>query len=217
MTEVFNSYKVDFLTLENLLAENVDCVVMCIESAGSIAELGAFVNYKDLRKKLLVILEREYKNERSFINMGPVKMLKKNQILWYDSTDNKSNFNKKIGDRVRKISKDIDVKNKLTNPITNERFLLSLLYCLGSLSNKEMIEILKKIITDETEPYIIMSKAVMNTLFWQKNVYLKNNRYYLTDKGITRFKKLFKYDYLDTMKMLDNFRINILTEKLRTS
>ncbi|MFW6008789.1 MAG: retron St85 family effector protein [archaeon] len=224
MKEVFNSHQVDFLTLENLLAENVNCVVMCIESPGSIAEFGAFTNHNQLRDKLLVIVNKKYKNNRSFINLGPLKMLTRRQKLWYDYPKKKErlikhklsdSFLKNLNDKIKRIKKQHKLKDKLTNPIKNERFLLSILYCLGSLSNKEMIYIIKDIIKEETEPYIIMSKAILSSLSWQRIISLNNNRYYLTEKGLERFKKLFRFNYLDTMKILDNYRIEILNEKLR--
>jgi hypothetical protein len=58
---LYSSNSADLLSLENLLADSVDAVVVIPESAGSFAELGAFANNEKLRNKMLcVVIERVY-------------------------------------------------------------------------------------------------------------------------------------------------------------
>lgn len=66
----------NLLSLENLLAKSVDAIVLCAESPGSLAELGAFSNHGLLNNKLIVYLDQKYSRDKSFINLGPVKYLK---------------------------------------------------------------------------------------------------------------------------------------------
>ncbi|OLA72410.1 MAG: hypothetical protein BHW62_10195 [Acinetobacter sp. CAG:196_36_41] len=76
--EYFNLNKeADYLTLETILAENVDYICIVCESPGAYAELGAFVNNKNLQNKIIVLNDEQYKNDPSFINLGPIKHLKK--------------------------------------------------------------------------------------------------------------------------------------------
>lgn len=63
---------VNALSLEEWLADFSDIVVILVESFGTVAELGAFSLSPPLRKKLLPVLDNEYKNTPSFINTGPV-------------------------------------------------------------------------------------------------------------------------------------------------
>lgn len=60
----------DLLELEKYIAALAGIIVLIPESAGSIAELGSFVNDKEIRKKLLVVIERKYRRSSSFICDG---------------------------------------------------------------------------------------------------------------------------------------------------
>lgn len=62
------------LEMEEFLARLSDVVIVLVESAGAIAELGAFAISPELRSKLLVILDRQYRHDESFIKNGPVRM-----------------------------------------------------------------------------------------------------------------------------------------------
>lgn len=66
------------LQMEGELASLADVVCILVESPGTIAELGAFSLNPQLRRKLLLILDRRYRDEASFISTGPVR--------WVDST-----------------------------------------------------------------------------------------------------------------------------------
>lgn len=62
----------EFLNLvdfETLIAKISDCILLFLESAGSIGELGAFINSKTAVKKLLVVNDVN-KQKDSFINVG---------------------------------------------------------------------------------------------------------------------------------------------------
>lgn len=63
--------------LENDLAYLSAIILVVVESAGSIAELGAFCQAFSLRKRLVAIVERGYYDEDppSFIRAGPVTLL----------------------------------------------------------------------------------------------------------------------------------------------
>ena len=60
------------LKIENELAKLADIVIIVVESPGTFAELGAFSLSSELRKKLLPIVNIQYKNDNSFINTGPL-------------------------------------------------------------------------------------------------------------------------------------------------
>jgi len=64
------------LSLENILADSVDAVVIFPESPGSLVELGAFANNVKLVSKLICVSNQKYKNKKSFINYGPLRLIR---------------------------------------------------------------------------------------------------------------------------------------------
>ena len=74
---LYSSKTKDLLSLEALLAESVDAIVLIPESPGSFAELWAFANDERLRKKMICVVDKKYKKDKSFINQGPLKLVKK--------------------------------------------------------------------------------------------------------------------------------------------
>lgn len=66
------------LEIEHWLADLSDVVIIVTESAGALAELGAFSMNPELRQKLLLVLDEQYRGAPSFINTGPV--------AWTDKT-----------------------------------------------------------------------------------------------------------------------------------
>ncbi len=67
----------DLLSLENFLADNSDYICIICESPGSFVELGAFTNHPNIREKLIAVVNLEFKRARSFIMLGPIKMIQK--------------------------------------------------------------------------------------------------------------------------------------------
>lgn len=65
----------DLLTIEDVLLSVSSFVLIILESMGSACELGAFANNVGGREKLYVIEPEEFKNDDSFINNGPLKLL----------------------------------------------------------------------------------------------------------------------------------------------
>ena len=95
------------LELENILADSVDCIVIFPESPGSFAEIGAFSNNEKLAKKMIVLSNKKYKYDKSFINYGPYRLIKRSKSG--KVINNKINSNEKI-----RISNSIVVeKNNL--------------------------------------------------------------------------------------------------------
>lgn len=72
-TIVESKKSINALALEDWLADFSDVVIILVESFGTVAELGAFSMGPHLRRKLLPILDKEFKNDESFINTGPVR------------------------------------------------------------------------------------------------------------------------------------------------
>jgi len=69
---ISNQTKLSALEIEEMFASLSDIVPILVESPGAIAELGAFSLSKSLRKKLLPLVDKRYKNDTSFIRTGPI-------------------------------------------------------------------------------------------------------------------------------------------------
>jgi len=67
----------NLVDLEEQIGALSTLILLIVESAGSIAELGAFSFIPSFRVKLWVVLEGGFQDKRSFIMDGPVAMLEK--------------------------------------------------------------------------------------------------------------------------------------------
>jgi hypothetical protein len=76
----------DLLKLEHDLASLSAVVLVIVESAGSIAELGLFCQADVLSDKLVAVIEDSHQNEESFIQNGPVALHQQHDqpsVLYY--------------------------------------------------------------------------------------------------------------------------------------
>jgi len=75
--------EINILNLENQLASDADIIIMPLEGYGTFAELGAFTTIgictsnNLLIKKIIIISNIDYKDDSSFINLGPIKLISK--------------------------------------------------------------------------------------------------------------------------------------------
>lgn len=67
----------DLLRFETDLSQIVSLILLFSESAGSLAELGAFAVVEPIAKRLLVVIEDVYYNAPSFIKNGPLTLLER--------------------------------------------------------------------------------------------------------------------------------------------
>lgn len=77
----------NILDVEKELSELADHVIVVLESESAFCELGAFAANPNLRGKIIVVNDINYKDEDSFINLGPIKAIneqsKGKNILYY--------------------------------------------------------------------------------------------------------------------------------------
>ena len=88
----------NLLDLERILAGDVDVIILPLEGFGTFAELGCFVSFKEISKKIILINDKKYRNKKSFVNIGPVKLIKQNDKnnLYYYKTEFDEEDAKKI-------------------------------------------------------------------------------------------------------------------------
>jgi hypothetical protein len=144
---VFASYSrnsdLDLLTLEHQLASSVDFIVIPVESAGTIAELGAFASVEALHGKTLVLNDQGHEATPSFINKGPIRAIKRarrDNIILFDPND--------VSEAVDNVvSRILNVKHKdhapdVSNLFGLSRFLLLVVALLQPVSERSLRRIL---------------------------------------------------------------------------
>lgn len=86
----------DLINFEKDIAELSNLIVIFLESAGSLAELGAFSQIKQIKEKLLVFVDGELSRENSFIQLGLIKDLENtinDSVSYYNwIEDNSSSY-----------------------------------------------------------------------------------------------------------------------------
>ncbi|MCQ2801542.1 MAG: retron St85 family effector protein [archaeon] len=93
--------KLDLLAFERVIEAISSVVLICVESPGTICELGAFTNVGDNNSdsiKEMIIFDKDEQNKKSFINLGPVLALNNiNQNRVYYATYKNGSGKEKSG------------------------------------------------------------------------------------------------------------------------
>lgn len=233
---LYSSHSPDLLSLENLLADSVDAVIMIPESPGSYAELGAFASNEKLRTKLICVIDEKYRRTKSFINQGPLKLVKganKTNIVYINPEEiGKGPINEikafSIFSQDPEIDKIVSALNKLKRTSTKDenkitllqldRFLLPAIYLMEPVSKLTLIEIVASAIEDSK--YSTSSTTTALTMLSKKRyIELTDDGYKLTELGTNEFlsfrKKNSRYKQQDKTVAIDDLRLEILNLKNR--
>lgn len=172
--------RVSLLALENVLAESVDALIICPESPGSYAELGAFVNRNDLLPKIIVISELKYKNRKSFLRRGPEQ-----SVLLYNSSNVHWIERGKTDSMETACSKILHGLSPAPLPSPNGIFvlqsaLLIALYVFESLSS----EVIHYFCGSYGEMQRPIAKAIREELYDKQFLVSKSSRIALTSTGL---------------------------------
>lgn len=217
---LYSSQSKDLLTLENLLADSVDAIVLIPESPGSFAELGAFANDEKLRQKIICVIDKKYRKDKSFINQGPVKLVKKankSGIIFIDPSKMNTEV-EKISSSLNKIKKSSSKVKDKVSLLQLDNYLLPAIYLLEPVSKDTLKNIVGFATNDETNSFQATTTA-LTMLTKKKQIELTNSKYKLTLLGKNKFLSLRKTSSrIKTQEekiALDNIRLEILNFKLR--
>jgi len=215
----------DLLTLENLLAESVNAVVILLHSPGTFAELGAFSNHNLLRQKLIVVVEPKHGGSRSFINLGPLRFLKSlggRRVLYQALTvDNLSVLVNEIARSTREISDNSPPIRDLSNPVAAYEFYLALIYIFDPIEQKDVID-LARTLTYPSDPtsesrIITVAEAIINSLINEKKLIFHGKNLSITAEGIDSLinKKIGHKRKKHILGILTNLRLQAMNLTLR--
>lgn len=217
---LYSSKTKDLLSLEGLLADSVDAVVIIPESPGSFAELGAFANDEKLRKKLICVVDKKYKKDKSFINQGPLKLVKKENsfgLVFIDPKELPTEVEKLVT-ALKKMKKVSAKKGDKLSLIQIENFLLPSIYLLEPVSKITLINLVAAATEDEKNSFQTTTTA-LTILIKKKLIQLSNEGYKLTTIGLEKFfafqKTKTRIKRQDEKIEIDNIRLEILNLKNR--
>ena len=216
-----NKRKLDLLTLENLLAESVNCIVIVLESPGSFTELGAFSNHSELSNKLVVLVDQKHKKDRSFINLGPLSFLRKrteSKVLFLDFEDWSETQFRNVRRSIRNIYKNYTTSLKASNIVDLSYFILTLLYVLGDCNKIGLQSAINTIW--EGSNIFFNENFSSGLIICLSSGYIRlaeNNRYCLTKVGKNRLKVVIskQNDSREIFNLLDALRVQVLNLTLR--
>ena len=137
----------NLLELEDELAANVDLIIIPLEGVGTYCELGAFAVNKKLLPKIILINDEKYSKIKSFINLGPIELIKKknkNNIFYFEKGKEKNIIGNVI-ERVRLRRFEKKISYGLENIFNLSRFTLYLIALFQPISIKEIKILLNKI------------------------------------------------------------------------
>lgn len=210
----------NLLELENILAESADAIVIVLESAGAFVELGAFSNVDVLSEKLIVLMSETFKHDESFINLGPVKKLRKknNHIIYY-----RDNSFEDVTLRTLKAITSYESKKekqfRLQSLIVMIYFVELLIYFFAPITFDELMIILENVIEDDIENLNTRLRASIAYLTrTEKTVISRKNKFYiLTAEGYSKLKNTLKTKEtkFGSYAEIDKIRLSILNFKLR--
>ncbi|MBI6116663.1 retron St85 family effector protein [Salegentibacter maritimus] len=220
---LLNKKDSNLLELEDELAKYVDLIIIPLEGQGTLAEIGAFTVNKKLLPKILAINDIRYKNAKSFINLGPIDLIKKqnsNHLFYYKKGKEKDIFPKLLGEiNTKKIDKRFAYE--LENIFNLSRYIFYLISVFQPLTKKEIINHLNRL-TEQIKDEKIKLKFIDASIqiLVQKNRVEKDfdpnfvEIYTLSDEG-------HKYVYeelLPKLQIVNEFsdiRLNILRNRIK--
>jgi hypothetical protein len=210
----------DLVSLENILADSVDAILIIIESWGAVAELGMFSCNDKLRKKIICIIDKKYKKSKSFISLGPVRLMKdkKEGIIFYEDFNEIENSILKIHQAITKVSKESEKVIGVINALQAHVFVLMCVYILEPVKFELIKTLVEYSANIEQYKAEALSSTALSMLINKKEIKVDSDGYSLTEIGLNEFKsisRIGKKKYAFDINTMDEMRIRILNWNLR--
>lgn len=202
------------LKLEEQLAQAVDLIILIPESPGSFAELGAFSMRKELAQKMLVLRQGKYKSDKSFINHGPIRLIREYKGHVQDLPNDFDVMNSlHVSPVVKKIKKLIPSgrkKKNIDNILLLQHYILLFIYLFDGVEIKIIMKLLSMIFNRKlkNDDYIA-SKAAIHSLIRTSMIEKNNSGYVIRNKG---FENIIERYY--ALSDINELRIKIMNKQL---
>ena len=211
----------NLLELENLLAKGVHAVVIMLEGAGAIAELGAFCNHLDLSKKLIVIVNEQHRHDRSFIMLGPVRQLRqndKNSVVFFDfespATDR---LGLEVRSRLRRLYRGSTISGNPDNPIVAQDYLLAAVFIRQPITIDDAAHMIKVASGEMQDNPAVIARMALSILETRRLVSVTQGEYRINRQGIETLKTRIAASGQDReiWSSLDQYRVRYLNRAVR--
>jgi len=205
----------DLIALENMLADSVDAVVLAVESWGAVAELGSFASNPRLRKKIVCLVDKLYKKRRSFINFGPVRLLKdrkEGEVLYIDFSDAASDIDK-VRKAIAQVRKHGSKSASLANVVQAHHFVLSCIYLVEPVARRGLALLVRHASGADERRAEALTAGALAMLNKYGEVHLTSEGYRLSKHGLAHFAALGRRGSARqtvNVKAMDALRVAIL-------
>lgn len=213
--------KFNLLKLEDLLAANVDLIILPLEGMGTICELGAFAVNDNLRSKIIVLNSISNRKFKSFINVGPIELIEKENkrnVIWYDERKLQEGLDILV-DRVkywRKSSHSLD----LNNIFNLSRFIQYVIAIYQPITLNQLRDICKKFKIDKIDISFIDS-AIQILTTRERIVLTIDDKTMEENFSLSEYGHKYIYeDLLKTLHVVKEFtkiRNEVLAENMKKS
>jgi hypothetical protein len=213
---LYGKNRCDLIELETVLAESVDALLMIPESWGAVTELGAFSMNKDLRRKMICLQDVKHKKTESFINFGPVRLIrdsKEGKVLYVDYT--------KIPPEMEKIRRAIsDVAAGPAAPARADNiaqaptFLLLAIYLLEPATQQTLLDLVSSASGGVPSRCRAVTFGALGLLRKRKWVTGTPKGFTLTEAGVAALNDLGRHGVSKSyfnIDVMDRIRADVLT------
>ncbi|BCK07627.1 retron St85 family effector protein [Vibrio cholerae] len=176
------------LSLEEQLADAVDLIALIPESPGSFAELGAFSTQETLARKTVVFRNAKFKTHKSFINHGPLRLIKRYKGSVVDIPSDFDPAIKAHRDLViNSVKKRIGQRRKrkeTVNILAYPSQILLLIYLFDGLNYWNIEDLMTKVHTVKaSHSEKVAYKAALHSLLRKNHIQQLDSNYSITELG----------------------------------
>lgn len=202
------------LSLEAQLANAVDLIILIPESPGSFAELGAFSMLKELAAKMLVLRQGKYKSDKSFINHGPIRLVKsyKGKImdLPFDFNHSDPEHFKPVLRQIKKMIPHGRRKKSINNILLYQNHILLFIYIFDRLDVSSIYKILSLLIESKlTSQEEVGCKAAIHSLIRSLYINKTGGYFSLTAQGFEEISERYF-----ALAKINDFRIEVMNMQM---
>ncbi|MCM0613041.1 retron St85 family effector protein [Marinobacter sediminum] len=197
------------LKLENILAESVDAIVLFPESPGSFAELGAFSNNTKLANKMIVVPNQKFKSDKSFINYGPIRLVKSSKSgkvtqANYEKMSEKTEQHRlyrRVNDYITNIKKLCPVQKNVANILETENFILPCIYLIDVIDIYGLYRLMKYATSQDDSLCEIATRSALGRLAQKRLITRTSSGFQVTAIGREYVRATFRSTYLDRARV----------------
>lgn len=146
----------DLLSVEDQLSSFSDCIILILESPGTLAELGAFAIKDSIAAISLVINDKQFERRPSFVNRGPLEKIRKVskfgepifvdlQKLLVAASDIQERLKRVTRKRVSRVDISTHENYVAAEPKSRALFLADLIALMSPITFKELVALLRNI------------------------------------------------------------------------